>query len=151
MADGSLHALRVAHIPVLGAPRLGIYSGRTPRRPVDLDAPGVGDQQTAHERRGTSDTRFARGSVPTWRLVLPPILTLVLLLFAFLLGLRGPQSRSDLPVIAATWLGVMVITFFVADVGDDDDVGAFFFSALVVLLLAYMLWRLGAWLRRRRA
>lgn len=88
--------------------------------------------------------------MPIWRLVLPPILTLILLVFAFLLGLRG-QSRSALPVIAATWLGVMVINFFVADVGDDDDVGAFFFSALVLLLLAYLLWRLGAWLRRRRA
>ena len=71
--------------------------------------------------------------MPNWRLVLPPILTLILLLVAFLLGLRGPQSRSALPVIAATWLGVMVINVSVADVGDDDDVRAFRFSALVAL------------------
>lgn len=83
--------------------------------------------------------------------MLPPILTLILLVFAFGLGLRGPHARSALPLLAATWLAVMVINFFVAGVADDDDVGAFFFSGLVALLLTYALWRLGAWLQRRNA
>lgn len=83
--------------------------------------------------------------------MLPPILTLVLLVFAFAFGLREPQSRTALPTIAVAWLVVTLINFIVADVADDDDVGAFLFSALVVLLLAYLLWRLGSWLRHRRA
>ena len=82
--------------------------------------------------------------------MLPPILTLLLLVFAFALGARVDQPRTALPTLAAAWLGVMVVNFVVADVGDADDVGAFVLSAFVILLLAYGLWRLGGWLARRR-
>lgn len=89
--------------------------------------------------------------VATWRSMVPPILTLILLVFAFAFGFRGPQSRSGLRTIAVAWLVVTVVNFVVAGVADDDDVPAFFFSALILLLLTYLLWRLGGWLRRRTA
>ena len=82
--------------------------------------------------------------------MVPPILTLLLLVFAFALGARVEQPRTALLTLAAAWLGVMVVNFVVADVGDEDDVGAFVLSAFVVLALAYGLWKLGGWLARRR-
>ncbi len=77
--------------------------------------------------------------------MIPPILTLILLAFAVLLGVRVAELRSALPVLLIAWVVVMVVNFVVADVADDDDIGAFVGSAFVVLLLCVALWRLGAW------
>ncbi len=82
--------------------------------------------------------------------MLPPILTLIFLAFAVLLGVRVPELRSALPVLLIGWGVVMVVNFVVADVANDDDIGAFVGSAFVVLLLCVALWRLGAWFAHRR-
>ncbi len=82
--------------------------------------------------------------------MIPPILTLILLAFAVLLGVRVAELRSALPVLLIAWVVVMVVNFVVADVADDDDIGAFVGSAFVVLLLCVALWRLGAWFTHRR-
>ena len=95
--------------------------------------------------------RSAADALPSSRFVLLPILTLLLLVFAFACSAHVSISQeSALPTLAAAWLGVMVVNFVIADVGDADDVGAFVLSAFVILLLAYGLWRLGGWLARRR-
>ena len=94
------------------------------------------------------DPSFGCRCVSSSRLVLPPILTLLLLVFAFVLGVRVEQPRTALPALAVVWLSVMAANFVIAGVGDDDDVGAFILSAFVILLLAYGLWRLGRWLSR---
>ncbi len=82
--------------------------------------------------------------------MIPPILTLLLLAFAVLVGVRVAELRSALPVLLMAWVVVMGVNFVVADVADDDDIGAFVGSAFVVLLLCVALWRLGAWLAHRR-
>ena len=82
--------------------------------------------------------------------MIPPILTLLLLAFAVLLGARVAELRSALPVLLMAWAVVMVVNFLVAGVADDDDVAAFLGSALIVLLLGVALWRLGAWVKQRR-
>ncbi len=82
--------------------------------------------------------------------MIPPILTLLLLGFGVLLGVRLAELRSALPVLLIAWVVVTVVNFVVADVADDDDIGAFVGSAFVVLLLCLALWRLGAWLTQRR-
>lgn len=82
--------------------------------------------------------------------MIPPILTLLLLALAVLLGVRVAELRSALPVLLIAWVVVMVVNFVVAGVADDDDIGAFVGSALVVLSLCIALWRLGAWFKHRR-
>ncbi len=82
--------------------------------------------------------------------MVPPILTLLLLAFALLLGFRMAEPRAALPALGVAWLVVMIVNFLVAGVADDDDVGAFVGSALVVLLLCIGLWRLGRRLEQRR-
>lgn len=82
--------------------------------------------------------------------MIPPILTLLLLAFAVLLGVRVAELRSALPMLLIAWVVVMVANFVVAGVADDDDVGAFVGSAFIVLLLCIALWRLGAWFKHRR-
>ncbi len=82
--------------------------------------------------------------------VLPPILTLLLLAFAVLRGVRVAGLRSVLPMLLIAWVVVMVVNFVVAGVADDDDIGAFVGSAFIVLLLCIALWRLGAWFNHRR-
>jgi hypothetical protein len=81
--------------------------------------------------------------------VLPPILTLLLLAFAFGVGYRDLPQHRTLKVLVVAWALVMVTNFVVADVADDDDIGAFIFSALLVLVLCYGLSRLGGrWAHR---
>jgi len=53
-------------------------------------------------------------------------------------------------VLLIAWVVVMLVNFVVAGVADDDDIGAFVGSALVVLLLCIVPWRLGAWFKHRR-
>ena len=82
--------------------------------------------------------------------MIPPLLTVLLLVFAVLLGVRVAELRSALPVLLVAWVVVIVVNFIVADVADDDDIGAFVGSAFVVLLLCVALWRLGARFKHRR-
>lgn len=84
-----------------------------------------------------------------WRMV-PPVLTLLLLVFAVLLGARMTELRSALPLLVIAWAVVMIVNFLVAGVADDDDIGAFVASAVVVLVVCVGLFRLGAWLKQRR-
>ncbi len=79
--------------------------------------------------------------------MIPPILTLLLLAFAVLLGVRVGKLRSALPMLLIAWVVVMVVNFVVAGVADDDDIGAFVGSAFIVLLLCIALWRLGVWFK----
>ena len=82
--------------------------------------------------------------------MIPAVLTLLLLGFAAFLGVRVAGLRSALPALLIAWAVVMIVNFLVADVADDDDIGAFIGSAFVVLLLCVALWRLGAWFTHRR-
>ncbi len=83
--------------------------------------------------------------------MLPPILTLVLLVFAVALGTRVRKPGGALPMLVVVWAVVMIVNFVVAGVADDGDVGAFVVSAGVVLILCAGLWRLGDWLAHRRS
>ncbi len=82
--------------------------------------------------------------------MVPPILTLLLLLSAILLGTRVPSLLAALPLLVLAWALVMVVNFVVAGVADDGDVAAFVGSSLVVLLLCVGLWKVGERLGRGR-
>ena len=82
--------------------------------------------------------------------LVPPLLTLALLVGSVVFGARVSHWRAAVPVVVIAWGAVMLANFVVAGVGDDDDIGAFVASAFIILLLCVGLVRLGAWLGRRR-
>jgi O-antigen/teichoic acid export membrane protein len=81
--------------------------------------------------------------------MVPPFLTL-LFAQAVALGVRRWGLQRVLPTLVAAWLFAMITSFVVAGVADDDDVGAFVASAVVLLALGLALWRFGLWLGNRR-
>ncbi len=82
------------------------------------------------------------------RFVAAPILTLALLVLAFVLGYLLPPLRRAALVVAVAWAVLMPSLFIGVGVADDGDVGAFIFAAAVVLVLSLALVWLGARLRR---
>ncbi len=72
------------------------------------------------------------------------------LVLTVVLGVLGWELRRVLPALIGAWLFASIISFIVAGVADDGDIGAFVGSAVVLLVLAVLLWRLGVWLAGRR-
>ncbi len=82
--------------------------------------------------------------------MLPPVLTLLQLGLAVALGLWRWNLRRALPALVMAWAAVMTTSFVVAGVADDGDVGTFIGSAVVILALSLLLWKLGMWFALRR-